>query len=112
MFLSSYLCGQHSMKMKRRYVKLGLQIFLLQPELIGSEFIETAGFMEVADSNDMVIIFPSTIARALIANPGGCFNWFGYLGDLVRQFGVFPIFCHFLISLNVGLKGVKQKEPE
>ena len=54
------------MKMKRIYVKLGLQIFLLQPELIGSEFIETAGFMEVADSNDMVIIFPSTIARALI----------------------------------------------
>ena len=92
--------------------KVGKYLFLHQPELIGSEFIETAGFMEVADSNDMVIIFPSTIARALIANPGGCFNWFGYLGDLVRQFGLFPIFCRFIISLNVGFKGVKQKESK
>ena len=64
--------------------KVGKYLFLHQPELIGSEFIETAGFMEVADSNDMVIIFPSTIARALIANPNGCFNWIGYLGDLGR----------------------------
>ena len=55
-----------------------------QPEEIGSEFIETAGFMEVADSNDMVVLFPSTVARALIANPYGCFNWYGYLGDLGR----------------------------
>ena len=69
-------------------------MFLYQPGLIGSEFVETAGFMEVADSNDMIILFPSTIARAFIpgpvpgANPGGCFNWFGYLGDLFfNEFG-------------------------
>ena len=41
--------------------------------------------MEVADANDMVVLFPSTVARALIANPYGCFNWYGYLGDLGRQ---------------------------
>ena len=59
--------------------------------MIGSEFIETAGFLEVADSNDMVIIFPSTIARALIANPYGCFNWFGYLGDLGCHWSIFKL---------------------
>ena len=49
-------------------------------EIIGTDFMTTAGFIEIADANDMVILFPMIHAKAI--NTGGCWNWFGYLNDL------------------------------
>ncbi|TRY67557.1 hypothetical protein TCAL_03306, partial [Tigriopus californicus] len=57
----------------------------MQFEEIGTEFIRRAGFIEVADANNLVILFPQTIARTLTGNPYGCWNWFGYLNDLLYE---------------------------
>ena len=54
----------------------------MQAENIGSDFILTAGFTEVADANDLVVLFPSTAANAEVGNESGCWNVFGFLGDL------------------------------
>ena len=55
---------------------------LFQAENIGSDFILTAGFSEVADANDLVILFPSIAANAEVGNDSGCWNVFGFLDDL------------------------------
>eukprot|EP00095_Tigriopus_kingsejongensis_P003179 maker-scaffold91_size383040-snap-gene-1.32 protein:Tk03179 transcript:maker-scaffold91_size383040-snap-gene-1.32-mRNA-1 annotation:"hypothetical protein DAPPUDRAFT_194537" len=57
----------------------------MQHEEIGTEFIRTAGFIEVADANDIILLFPQTIAKTLTGNPYGCWNWFGYLNDLLFE---------------------------
>ena len=49
---------------------------------IGSDFILNAGFTEVADANNLVVLFPSTAANAEVDNESGCWNFFGYLDDL------------------------------
>ncbi len=70
----------------------------MQPEEIGPDFITTVGFPELADANDLVVLFPSTVSRALSGNPLGCFNWSGYLGDL--------LFEEFATKDAVQMKGV------
>ena len=42
----------------------------------------TAGFTEVADANDLVVLFPSTAANAEVGNESGCWNAFRFLDDL------------------------------
>ena len=51
----------------------------MQHQVIGTDFITNAGFIEIADANNIVVLFPQTIAKTLSGNPNGCFNWFGYL---------------------------------
>ena len=70
----------------------------MQPENIGTDFITTIGFPELADANDLVVLFPSTIGSLLAGNPNGCFNWVGYLGDL--------LFNEFATKEAVQMKGV------
>ena len=48
---------------------------------LGTDFITDSGFEEVADANNIIIMFPQTIKLAL-GNPFGCWNWFGYNSDL------------------------------
>jgi hypothetical protein len=45
---------------------------------IGMIFIEGSGFARWADTNRLVILFPQV--EASLANPKGCWDWWGYTG--------------------------------
>ncbi len=47
-------------------------------EMIGTDFILESGLLELADANDVVIVFPQAIADYLVGNPNCCFDWFQY----------------------------------
>jgi len=46
---------------------------------IGSAFIDDAGINQWADTNNTVVLYPQTIMS--VANPAGCWDWWGYLND-------------------------------
>jgi len=48
---------------------------------IGTSFIQNSGLLEMADANKIVLIFPN-IKTDWFMNPHGCWNIYGYLGDL------------------------------
>lgn len=43
---------------------------------IGDVFVKNAGYLEVAESNDIILLFPQVVSTAL-SNPNGCFDWWG-----------------------------------
>lgn len=43
-----------------------------------------AGYLEVAEANDVIVLFPQAVSTA-IANPNGCFDWWGYNDDNHEQ---------------------------
>lgn len=50
-------------------------------EYIGTDFIDTAGFIEVADANNIVLLFPEVRSTGMLGgDPLGCYDWFGYTG--------------------------------
>ena len=44
----------------------------------GKTFIEHAGYNEWADTNDLIVLYPQ--ATSTLANPQGCWDWWGYDG--------------------------------
>jgi len=46
---------------------------------IDDKYARYSGYLEVADANAMIILFPQ-IKRNLLNNPNGCFDWWGYDG--------------------------------
>ena len=50
---------------------------------IGMKYITDTGFLPWADSNNIVVLFPQTVARYDVAllNPNACWDWWGYSGD-------------------------------
>jgi poly(3-hydroxybutyrate) depolymerase len=53
---------------------------LQEASLIGDKWVVEAGINEWADKNDIVVVYPDTIASSLPGptNPNGCFDWWGY----------------------------------
>jgi poly(3-hydroxybutyrate) depolymerase len=48
--------------------------------LIGDSYYAHAGYNEWADTNDLVILYPQTVATMLgPLNPNGCWDWWGYV---------------------------------
>ncbi|XP_037045323.1 uncharacterized protein LOC119080854 [Bradysia coprophila] len=47
---------------------------------IGNIYATRAGFMEVAEVNNIIVLFPQISAIAV--NPAACWDWFGYLNTL------------------------------
>jgi hypothetical protein len=46
---------------------------------IGDTFAKKAGYLEVAELNDIIILFPQIAATAFNpTNPQGCWHWMGY----------------------------------
>ncbi|EFA84431.1 polyhydroxybutyrate depolymerase [Heterostelium album PN500] len=55
--------------------------------LIGDTFYVNTGYNEIADTNNLIILYPQAQANTL--NPKGCFDWWGYTGaDYASQLGV------------------------
>ena len=48
-------------------------------ESVGETYVRNAGYNEVADLNDIIILYPQAIANSLV-NPLGCWDWYGYTG--------------------------------
>jgi poly(3-hydroxybutyrate) depolymerase len=48
--------------------------------LIGDDYYAHAGYNEWADTNDLVVLYPQTVATSLVPmNPNGCWDWWGYV---------------------------------
>jgi hypothetical protein len=43
-------------------------------------FIQKSGINEWADGNNIIVLYPQTIASIVPANPDGCWDWWGYTG--------------------------------
>ncbi|GAB6021354.1 hypothetical protein CHUAL_003962 [Chamberlinius hualienensis] len=49
-------------------------------EFIDDEYARNAGYNEVGELNDIIIIYPQVIkSGALGSNPNGCYDWWGYI---------------------------------
>ena len=44
---------------------------------IGDVYVKNAGYLEVAEANAIIVLFPQTIST-VGSNPNGCFDWWGY----------------------------------
>jgi hypothetical protein len=47
---------------------------------IGTVFAENTGFNQVADANDIIILYPQATS-SLMSNPNGCWDWWGYINS-------------------------------
>ncbi|XP_072259180.1 poly(3-hydroxybutyrate) depolymerase-like [Pyxicephalus adspersus] len=47
-------------------------------EKVGDRFARYAGYNQVADLNNFIILYPQ--ARTIATNPNGCWDWWGYTG--------------------------------
>lgn len=43
---------------------------------LDDEFVRNAGYNEVGELNNIIILYPQAIATA--SNPNGCWDWWGY----------------------------------
>ena len=59
---------------------LALHGCLQEASLIGDKWVAEAGINQWADSNDIVVVYPDTIASSAPGptNPNACFDWWGY----------------------------------
>jgi predicted esterase len=53
---------------------------------IGKKYIELTGINDVAESNNIIVLYPQV--KASILNPKGCWDWWGYTSAFVQN----PIF--------------------
>ena len=62
---------------------------------IGDDYATMCGYNELADLNDIVMLYPQTVKSPLVPyNPNGCFDWWGYTNANYGQ--VFVLFCDIL----------------
>ncbi len=52
---------------------------------VGNAFIRVTGMMEVAEVNNIIVLFPHTTAVPSY-NQGGCWDWYGYLNKWFREY--------------------------
>jgi poly(3-hydroxybutyrate) depolymerase len=48
---------------------------------VGDQFVRRAGYLEVAESNRVVLLFPQVEPSFQPLNPNGCWDWWGYEGE-------------------------------
>jgi poly(3-hydroxybutyrate) depolymerase len=48
---------------------------------VGDAFVKRSGFLEVAESNRIVLLFPQAEPSYQPLNPNGCWDWWGYEGE-------------------------------
>lgn len=54
-------------------------IQILGKSYVGDVFAKAAGYLEVAELNDIIVIFPQIVQSSYSPqNPNGCFDWWGY----------------------------------
>jgi hypothetical protein len=58
--------------------------------------VSKSGYLEVAEANNIVVLFPQAIKT--LDNPNGCWDWWGYVTALYGNFQLFPY-----IQINYGV---------
>jgi poly(3-hydroxybutyrate) depolymerase len=48
---------------------------------VGDGFVRRAGYLEVAEANRIVLLFPQVEPSTMPLNPMGCWDWWGYDGE-------------------------------
>jgi poly(3-hydroxybutyrate) depolymerase len=48
---------------------------------VGDAFVKRSGFLEVAEANRIVLLFPQVEPSYQPLNPNGCWDWWGYEGE-------------------------------
>ena len=62
-------------------------------DVIGDAFIEHTGIINVAEANDIVVVFPQAAKSS--PNPEGCWDWWGFTGpNYARKTGVQNAMIH------------------
>jgi poly(3-hydroxybutyrate) depolymerase len=56
-------------------------------QFIGLAFVENSGINEWADTNNIIVLYPQTIASVSPANDFGCWDWWGYTGENYAEKG-------------------------
>ena len=49
--------------------------------ILGDTYVINTGYLELAESNGIIIIFPQVVPTPDEGLLRGCWNWYGYLGD-------------------------------
>ena len=58
---------------------------------IGLDYIKNSGYNQVADLNNIIVLYPQAKSN-LISNPMGCFDWWGYSGvDFGKFFEIYKV---------------------
>ena len=62
----------------------------INSDTIGEDYVMHGGYNEVADANNIVILYPQAKRSLTIPyNPNGCFDWWGYNdGGLTSDYGM------------------------
>ncbi|CAL8131438.1 unnamed protein product [Orchesella dallaii] len=50
---------------------------------VGDTYATKTGYIEVAELNNIIVLFPQTVAT--LSNPNGCWDWWGYLNIMFRK---------------------------
>jgi poly(3-hydroxybutyrate) depolymerase len=48
---------------------------------VGDQFVRLAGYLETAEANRLVLLFPQVEPSFQPLNPNGCWDWWGYEGE-------------------------------
>ncbi len=68
-------------------------------DLIGIDFIKYSGYLEVGETNNIIMLFPQ--ASSTLLNPNGCWDWWGYTGpDYASNIGIQMLTVKNIISSN------------
>ena len=56
---------------------------------VGLDYVEHGGYNSWAEANNIVILYPQTVASTILGNPNGCYDWWGFTGsDYGQKSGV------------------------
>jgi hypothetical protein len=51
-------------------------------DAVGLQYVEHSGYIEWAESNNIIVLFPQSVKSTMPYNPQGCFDWWGYTSPL------------------------------
>ena len=73
---------------------------------MGLQYVEHSGYIEWAETNNIMVLFPQSAKSDMPYNPEGCFDWWGYTDPLkyAVQSGVQMATVHNMV---VALKDAK-----
>ena len=52
--------------------------------ILNDVFARNTGYLEVAELNNIIVIFPQATST-ILTNPKGCWDWWGYTNFLYRM---------------------------
>ena len=47
---------------------------------IGDKYVQYAGYNEIGELNNIIIVYPQAVASSILLNLNGCWDWWGYTG--------------------------------